>query len=100
MFGTMLLTTTETAYDSSYLPPTMLGITTKDSLWVQQLSELTDVVMLLTTTEDSFCEEQLTTVVILFCEEQLTTVVILLVSPKIFDELPGLLAQRVIPKLF
>jgi hypothetical protein len=49
----------------------MLGITTKDSLLGQQLSE-----------------------------EQLTTVVILLVSPKIFDELPGLLAQRVIPKLF
>jgi hypothetical protein len=59
----------------------MLGITTKDSLWGQQLSELTNVVMP-------------------FCEEQLTTVVILLVSPKIFDELPGLLAQRVIPKLF
>jgi hypothetical protein len=33
----------------------MLGITIKDSLWGQQLSELTDVVMLLTTTKDSLC---------------------------------------------
>jgi hypothetical protein len=46
----------------------MLGITIKDSLLGQQLSELTTVVM-------PFCEEQLTTVVMPFCEEQLTTVV-------------------------
>jgi hypothetical protein len=91
----------------------MLGITAKDILWGQQLSELTDVVMLLTTTKDSLCGVSslvisplycivmpLTTTEDSFCEEQLTTVVILLVSPKIFDELPGLLAQRVIPKLF
>jgi hypothetical protein len=33
----------------------MLEITTKDSIWGQQLGELTHVVMLLTTTKDSLC---------------------------------------------
>jgi hypothetical protein len=58
----------------------MLGITIKDSLLGQQLSELTDVVM-------PFCKEQLTTVVMLlkttetaFCDQQLITAVMLLIT--------------------